>query len=51
MIEERRSMLEKFFNIVINEPFTRGSKDIKNFVRYCKLGDGFRRTFSLQKKP
>lgn len=50
MIEERRSVLEKYFSIVINDPFTRGCKDIKNFIRTCKTGNVGRRTYSLNTK-
>ncbi len=43
-------MLEKYFGIVINDPFTRGCKDIKMFIRNCKTGNIGRRTQSLSMK-
>ena len=50
MIEERRSMLEKYFNIIINDPFIRGCTDVKNFIKTCKKGNVERRVYSLNKK-
>lgn len=50
MIEDRKNKLEVFFNIVVNDPFTRGSECMKKFIRICKFGDrNFKKAQSLQK--
>ena len=49
MIEERRETLQQFFSIVVNDPFTRGYKDVKKFIRICKLGNQRIRSFSQRK--
>lgn len=42
-------MLEKYFNVLLNDPFTRGSKYMKKFVKLCKYGDKYKRTYSARK--
>lgn len=42
-------MLEKYFNVMVNDPFTRGSKCMKKFIKICKYGDKFRRANSAGK--
>ena len=33
----------------MNDPFTRGSKQIKRFIKICKYGDKYKRTYSSRK--
>jgi hypothetical protein len=49
MIEERRQTLEKYLNIILNDPFTRGCRDIKIFIKTCKTGNVPQKTYSLNK--
>ena len=49
MIEERKLILEQYFNVVINDPFSRGYKDVKKFIRVCKLANRPVRCFSQRK--
>ena len=50
MILERKSVLEQYFNIVVNDPFTRGNKDVKKFISICKIGSNNTRSFSQRKR-
>ena len=38
MIEQRRAKLESYFQIVLNDPFTRGYSAIKKMIRIFKVG-------------
>ena len=38
MIEERKKLLEKYFNILVNDPFSRGSKQVRKFISFLKGG-------------
>lgn len=48
MIQERKTKLEKCFNILINEPNMRGSHEMKQFIKACKFGDRVKRAFSAK---
>ena len=50
MIKERQMVLEKYFSYILNDPFIRGNKTIKKFIRVCKLGNRNIRYLSNQKK-
>jgi len=48
MIEERKLTLQKFFSIMINDPFARGTKEMKNFIKACKSGQRINRSLSCK---
>lgn len=46
MIEERKMKLEYYFQIVLNDPSTRGYKEIKKFIKRIKQNSRNSRRFS-----
>ena len=50
LINERKAILQKFFSIIIDDPFTRGTKLIKKFLKSFKNEYRLRKSFSGMKK-
>ena len=50
LIEERKTKLENYFGIVVNDPFTRGHTSMKKFIRLCKLEEKLQRPKSYDKR-
>lgn len=46
MIQERKSILENFFSILVNDPFARGARQTKKFIQACKSGNKINRSLS-----
>ena len=49
MIRERQAQLENYFSHIVNDPFIRGYKQVKTFIKVCKLTKRSNRCLSNKK--